>query len=525
MTLDTYNTKIKEQKKLELQDEKLIDVLKYYVLFSNLTTLYFFDYNHELNNFTYSFSIDKNNSFIEEDIVEKNNSLIIKDNTTTYGMISFDETLISSDILDELFKKIKTILIKRVTLRKELLLQESALDLYIITDDKSLDFTNELHINLNILLNANISVETTIASISEQLKEKTRKSILIYVVNDDSLLKLDEEILQTLNEFLIVIGPSDYNTSLFCGHLNVYKYLSKDDFIPEQLKSIIIETREHVQNKYVNKNKIIAISGIAGGIGATTVAMNMANLLANKNSDKNILYIDLSTTKAISNLFLAQNPLPKKTIIDLVNSNEFDIEKNLENGLVKVRENFYAINGIQKHIDNDFLEQDIFIEKLLEYISKISEEFNFIIIDTGKADATQLNTTIYDIVNELWILTEMSLPHISKLKTFFALMKRAGLKDKLTFVANRYDSVNAISVSDITSMLHTANEDFLNFDFKLPNDYTKLGHCWNYCELVTNLYPDSVFSKKLVDILSEKNFFINNEKEDKNSKSWLSFLK
>ncbi len=57
----------------------------------------------------------------------------------------------------------------------------------------------------------------------------------------------------------------------------------------------------------------------------------------------------------------------------------FNIEKNLDLGLVKIRENFYSINGIQKHIDKDLIEKDTFIEKLLDYLLKASEHFNYII--------------------------------------------------------------------------------------------------------------------------------------------------
>lgn len=247
--------------------------------------------------------------------------------------------------------------------------------------------------------------------------------------------------------------------------------------------------------------------GYQGGIGATTIAMNMSDMITRNLPNKNLLYIDLSTTKAISNLFLEKNPLPLKNIVDLVNSSEFNIENNLENGLIKVRENFYCITGIQKHIDKEFIEKDIFIEKLLEYISASSNYFNFIIIDVGVADASNLKATIYDIVNELWLVTEMTLPHISKLKTFYSLMKRAGLKDKISFLVNRYDSQNAISVGDVTSILNMNNEDKIQFDsFKIPNDYKVLGKCWNYCELASKDHPDSSFIKKLDTILMEKTF-------------------
>ena len=526
MTLDNYQVKINEQRELELQNESLVEVLKFYVLFSEASELSFFEYDYELNNFNYSYSVNKDDKFIKEiDSVDTNDiSIILEENDTIYAKIIFNKFPGTADIVQDLFNKILEILHKKLLLQKELLDKESKLDIYIISDNKSQSFASQISQSMHVLLNANIFVETTISTIVNTLKEKTKKSFLIYTIEDEELLNIDQKTLESLNEFLIVIGPSDYNLSLFCGQLNVYKYLSKEDFLPEQLKKIIEELTHKVQNKYINKNKIIAVSGIAGGIGTTTISMNMANILAKKNPDKNILYIDLSATKAISNLFLEQNPLPKKTIIDLVNSAEYDLDLNLENGLVKLQENFYSINGIQKHIDGDFLEQEVFIEKFLDYISHISEMFNFIVIDTGEANASILNSTIYDISNELWIVTEMSLPHISKLKTFFSLMRRAGLKDKLTFLVNRYNSENAISVSDVTSILNTANEDNLKFDLKIPNDYATLGHCWNYCELASNTHKKSIFVKKLEEILSERGFF-KEEVTEKSSHSWLSYFK
>ena len=357
------------------------------------------------------------------------------------------------------------------------------------------------------------------------MKSKESKHIIIFLINDSELIKKYEEKIKILNEIIIVIGPNEHNISMYCGKLGIDDYISINEFKAEKIKSIILEKRNNLLNKNKFGNKIIAISGISGGIGATTIAMNMSDMITRNLPNKNLLYIDLSTTKAISNLFLEKNPLPLKNIVDLVNSSEFNIENNLENGLIKVRENFYCITGIQKHIDKEFIEKDIFIEKLLEYISASSNYFNFIIIDVGVADASNLKATIYDIVNELWLVTEMTLPHISKLKTFYSLMKRAGLKDKISFLVNRYDSQNAISVGDVTSILNMNSEDKIQFDsFKIPNDYKVLGKCWNYCELASKDHPDSSFIKKLDTILMEKNFYSKNIEKSETKTNFFSKL-
>ena len=41
-------------------------------------------------------------------------------------------------------------------------------------------------------------------------------------------------------------------------------------------------------------------------------------------------------------------------------------------------------------------------------------------------------------------------------------MKRAGLKDKVSFIANRFDSQNSISVTDVTSILNMNNDEKSN---------------------------------------------------------------
>ncbi len=118
----------------------------------------------------------------------------------------------------------------------------------------------------------------------------------------------------------------------------------------------------------------------------------------------------------------------------------------------------------------------------------------------------------------------MTLPHISQLKTFYSLLKRAGLKDKLSFILNRYDSKNAISLNDVISILNMTSEDKEDFDsFKLPNDYTDLGKCWNYCELVSQNEKNCLFINKLNGILEHKEFYDKSQKIETNT-NWLSTI-
>lgn len=525
MELNDYKHISDVKKELLYQEKTILEIFKLFILVSGLSKIAFLKYDPKYKYFNYKYTLDSN-KILEEDIslIKAKNFKILQIGDIIYGKIVFNEELIETTLINQFFEKINIALKKASEIENRILSEDIPINIFLISEEETKDFTKKLKDNLHHLLNSEIKIVSSVYDIKENLQVKNSKNHVIYCVKNDSLIKKDEEYLKYFNEFVMVIGPNNHAISLICGKLNIQKYLSIDEFSPEKVKDILIEYKSTILNKDNQNRKIISISGISGGVGTTTIAMNISDMIASNNINNNILFIDLSTTKAVSNIFLTQNPLPEKTIIDLVNIDEFSISKYLENGLVKITENFYSINGIQKHIDKDLMEQEIFIEKFLNFLLKSTDFFNYIIIDTGEADASALKSTIYDVVDDIWIITQMNLPHISKLKTFYSLIKRAGLKDKLLFLVNRFDSQNALSVSDVESILNTSKEDDLNFELKIPNDYENLGRCWNYCELATRTAKDSNFVKNIEETLIKQNL-ISKKENKKSSKSIFSFFK
>lgn len=523
MELEEYKENIKLSNINTSVNEQIIEMLELFTDMANLECTSYYRYNYEYNDFFYTYTITKDGKKIDEPEYSSNPYIIyLKKNKIIYGYIKVSKKITGNKFLPKIIRKIKNHLEQERELEKKLLGSDLSFNIFLFHDEDLKSFGENLKLGLEGLFNVDVTMDNDMEKYLPELNTKDKKHIIVYLVSDEKNISKYQDIIKSLNELIVVIGPNDHHLSMYCGKLGIQNYIPITEFKAEDLKQIIVDTRNNLLNKNKYGNKIIALSGISGGIGTTTISMNMSDLLSQNLPGKNILYIDLSTTKAISNLFLEQNPLPDKTIIDLVNSSEFNLENNLENGLIKKRENFYCITGIQKHIDKELLEQDIFIEKLLEYISSASDYFNFIVIDVGIADASNLKSTIYDIVNELWLITQMNLPHISKIKTFYSLMKRAGLKDKISFIVNRYDSENAISVNDVSSILNMNSENEIKFDeYKIPNDYQTLGKCWNLCELASTKNEDSIFVKKLNTILIKKDFY---KGANINSSSWFSSL-
>ncbi len=330
MDYKTYQEYSNVQGALEIRRENVIEILQLFVLISNIEKLTYMKYDFKYNNFVYGFTID-GYDVIEDDINFINNkySIVLKDGDIVFGKITFNKRIWYRQVLKELLKKSKIGLRKIFEIEKDLLSQNTPLNIFIITDKNTIKFAKKLETNLDILLNAEINVIHDITKITDKLNLKNSKNIIIYTVQNSELIRDDEELLKTFNEFIIVIGPNDHNLSLTCGKLSIENYVSIDEFSPEKIKNIILDTKYKLINKNKYDNKIIAVSGVSGGIGCTTVSMNTADIIARHNPNKNILYVDLSTTKAISNLFLTQNPIPSHTIIDIVNMSDFNIQKKL----------------------------------------------------------------------------------------------------------------------------------------------------------------------------------------------------
>lgn len=483
----------------------------------------FYRYNYEYDSYDFDFTTS-NEIDVEQIKDTQKYFFILRTNNITLAKIVYVDEVAVSKLLENILVFLKDKLLQEHNILKKYRSDESSLNIYIISTYETKLFSKQLEKDVSVLFNANVVFTNSLRKIVNEIESRSNKNIILYTVNDYENIVRDKDLLKSLNDYVIVYGPNEHKVSLFCGNLNIQHYVTYENYTKENLRELILETKHMILNKFHSANNIISISGISGGVGCTTIAMNMANILSKKMLNNNVLFIDLSQTKAISNLFLEQNPLPDKTIVDLVNSNEFDLESNLDNGLVKLKENFYSINGIQKHIDKEYLEKDIFIEKFLNYLEMASEHFNTIIIDTGVFEASNLKTTIYDISNEIELITEMNLPNISKLKTLYSLMKRAGLKEKISFIVNRFDAQNSLSLNDVISILNITEDDKMIFNYKISNDYATLGKSWNQCELISNIDEKSLFVEEITNFLVDEDI-LKDKGLKKETKSFFSFFR
>ena len=336
---------------------------------------------------------------------------------------------------------------------------------------------------------------------------KNRDVVLLY--RTESLYEI--EMLQNIsfanNIYIIVIGKDDVEFSLLAGKIGVDAYLHTAQANPEIIQRLIISSQTIIKERR-GKSNISVFTGISGGVGTSTIVMNLAKHIAQEYPEKNVLFLDFASTKAISNLFF-NLPQPKKTIIDICNVQDMQTQELFEHGLTRLSDNFFFVPGIQKHTEREDLEKPEHIQIFLNFIMYIKEKFDHIFIDVGVFEDIDLEIDIQEIADNIFVITEFSIPSMSILKTYIDIIDKSGWYNKTHIIANRADSFGSVTHEEAKKILSKGLKHKFEIHHALPNDAVHLRECWNDANLVCDIYPESPFMQGIEELA--RNYFIKDD--------------
>ncbi|MGA9045753.1 AAA family ATPase [Sulfuricurvum sp.] len=340
--------------------------------------------------------------------------------------------------------------------------------------------------------------------ISFYASHRNRDIVLIYRVESMTELEMLHQINFSNNIYIIVIGPDDINLSLRAGKMGVDKYISRSDVNPEAIKQMVAHSQSVIKERR-GKSNIAVFTGISGGVGTTTITMNLAAMVAAKHPEKNVLFLDFSYTKSVSNLFFDAFQ-PQKNIIDIASLARLDLEDLFANGLMKYDKNLFFIPGIQRHTDRETLEKAENIQRFLAFITFAKQFFDLILIDVGMFEDVELEIDIQEIADQIFVVTELNIPAMSILKTYIDIIDKSGWYSKTHILVNREDSFGTVTQDEATMILSKDSRHKFEVDFTLPNDAKHLRPCWNEAMLVCEEFPESNFVKRL-EMMIDRYFF------------------
>jgi len=206
-----------------------------------------------------------------------------------------------------------------------------------------------------------------------------------------------------------------------------------------QERSKIDQVRAATQGQGISKGgitslthgKIITIYSPKGGVGCTTIAVNLALLL--HNSETRVVLVDGNLQYGDVAIFV--NEQGKNTLVDLASRiEELDYEV-VESVMVNHPSGVHILAAPARPEYAEKVSGDQF-SKLIEFLK---QHYAYVIIDTTPY-LTDIILTAIDKSDVIVLVTTQDIPAIKNARLFLDLSHNLGIsRDRIVFVMNRYD--------------------------------------------------------------------------------------
>jgi pilus assembly protein CpaE len=191
---------------------------------------------------------------------------------------------------------------------------------------------------------------------------------------------------------------------------------------------------------------IIAVFGVKGGVGKTTLATNLAVALAQESS-ASVALVDLDVP--FGDVALLLDIHPEQDVLDALHDPVLDDLERLQNILVRTPHGVHVLSSPLAPDDAGALDS----RKVGRLLSRLAALHQFVLVDTP-VGLTELTAAALD-VSELALL--VTTPEIAALRRTHACLRLLqGLEfptNKLQLVLNRVDSKTRVSTSEAVEAL------------------------------------------------------------------------
>lgn len=203
----------------------------------------------------------------------------------------------------------------------------------------------------------------------------------------------------------------------------------------------------------ISDNRLIALIGAKGGVGATTIAVNVAEALARITG--NALLIDLNIGIGDSSVFLGVEP--RFTVVDALENTQRLDAAFLKGLLTKTKSGLELLGSSTRVVQGSLDPQRV--RNLLEFAASFSPT---VVLDVPRQDLGLLESL--DGTTAIFVVVNQELPTVKNAHPLVRrLQQRYG--DRVGVIVNRSDKNSEITLEDIQKAVS------LPIAHVLPNDY------------------------------------------------------
>lgn len=234
---------------------------------------------------------------------------------------------------------------------------------------------------------------------------------------------------------------------------------------------------------------VISVYNPSGGMGTTTIAVNLAATLAARG--EKILIIDLNHFSSDVSAFLDLTP---RYTLDSITANMNRVDATFVMNVIARHSSGINVLSGSEDIDGPV---EIMAEQIREVISIVRNLFSYIIIDTG-GQLMGRNMAAFACSDHVLFNTVLNLPTIKNARRYLPAMAGQGLTSgKVKVVVNRYMPKDDIRIADAEKVLNT------KIYLTVPNAYAETKASINKGEPLVACYPRSPVAKAISDLAQQ----------------------
>lgn len=326
----------------------------------------------------------------------------------------------------------------------------------------------------------------------EEVKKCGSNCIVIMDIstNGEDIKEMADRIKLCTSKLIITSTDCSTNDIIRALRLGAKEFLPKP-VLKEDLNRILQALSSVSAEDIPTQSKIITVYSNKGGIGKTTIAINLALELAKVAKDK-VALLDLNLQLGDVSTFLNLNP-----VFD-VNYVLNKLVNNENSNLIKAFEK-YKDTSLYILSDPNYIEQaeSIKPQQIPALFEALRKEFSYIIVDMS-SNIDENSLKILDCSDWIMFTTIVNIPAIRNAQRCLNLFhSRRYPKDKVKIVVNRYMDNDEIKIDDIENTL--AQKVY----WKIPNNYFTIMEAINKGMTISEVNPSSNISNSFRDFASK----------------------
>jgi len=240
------------------------------------------------------------------------------------------------------------------------------------------------------------------------------------------------------------------------------------------------------------RNKLITVFSNKGGVGTTSVSVNLSVALA-RVTGKDVGLADLDLQAGDVSIFM--NARPTKTIAEVCMTTGRIDSTAVTGAMVKHDSGVFVLAGPDRPEQMESIKPG----RVNEVLSSMRESFPYTVVDNGHG-FSDVNLEVFDLADHIVVVVLLNLPSIRAAQRCLEVFRQLNYlrdQEKVKLVVNRYMPQKDIGIEQLEEALHYP------VYWRIPNDYANMSDAINAGMPVAEIDPEADVTKSFDQLASD----------------------